>query len=162
MDIDRILSDARSSQANLGLLPEDFYKLIPFFEEEAESRKLKRGIKNSKNAGRKSQLDTYKKKLFYSLYYLKVYPTFDVLGATFGMDRGTACKWAHRYVDVLCGALARANILPKRKIKDRKEFIECFPELKIIITDGTERRKRRPKNKDLQKEYYSGKKNVTH
>ena len=162
MDLNRILSDPRSSQANLGLLPEDFYKLVPFFEKEMESRKLKRGIKNVRNAGRKSQLDTYEKRLFYSLYYLKVYPTFDVLGATFGMDRGTACKWAHRYIDVLSGALVRANVLPKRKIKSKEEFIKSFPELKIIITDGTERRKRRPKNKDLQKEYYSGKKNGTH
>lgn len=160
MDIDRILSDVRSSQANLGLLPEDFYKLLPFFEEEVENRKIQRGVKNSKNAGRKTMLDTSKKKLFYSLYYLKVYPTFDVLGATFGMDRGTACKWAHRYVDVLSGALVRANVLPKRKIKSRQEFMKFFPDMKIVITDGTERRKRRPKDQALQKEYYSGKKNA--
>ena len=46
-------------------------------------------------------------------------------------------------------------------MKNQEEFIKCFPEFKIVITDGTERRKRRPKNKDLQKEYYSGKKNAT-
>ena len=161
MDIEKVLSDDRSSQANIGLLPLDFYKLLPFFKKEIDSRKIKRGIKNLKNAGRKSALDTMEKKLFYSLYYLKVYPTFDVLGATFGMDRGTACKWAHRYIDVLLEALVRAEVLPKRKIKSRAEFIKCFPDLKVVITDGTERRKRRPKNKALQKEFYSGKKNAT-
>ena len=158
MDISKILSDSRSSQANIGLLPEDFHKLIPYFQEEIEERKEKRGIKNERNAGRKPKLDTYEKKLFYALYYLKVYPTFDVLGATFDMDRGTACKWAHIYIDVLQSALMRADVLPKRQIKSRKEFLKCFPELNIVITDGTERRIRRPKNKDEQKEYYSGKK----
>ncbi len=157
-DMDKVLSDERSSQANLGLLPEDFYKLLPFFEEEIEILKSKRITKNRNNAGRKSRLDTNMKRLYYALYYLKVYPTFDVLGATFGMDRGTACKWAHRYVDVLLKALKRAKVLPKRKIKNLQEFIDCFPELKIVITDGTERRKRRPKDKGLQKEYYPGKK----
>lgn len=158
MDINKILSDRRSSQANIGLLPDEFYKLIPYFEKELEERKEKRGVKNERNAGRKSKLDTNKKKLFYALYYLKVYPTFDVLGATFDMDRGTACKWAHIYVDILQGALLRADVLPKREIKSRKEFIKFFPELNLVITDGTERRRRRPKNKDEQKEYFSGKK----
>lgn len=161
MDIDKVLSDNRSSQANLGLLAKDFYKLLVHFDKELFDKKKQNGVKNLKNAGRKSILETSKKKLFYSLYYLKVYPTFDVLGATFGMDRGTACKWAHRYIDVLFAALVRADVIPKRKIKSRKEFIKCFPDLKMVITDGTERRKRRPKNQALQKEFYSGKKNAT-
>jgi len=141
-------------------LPKDFYKLLPFFEEESLFRKKRGKTKNVRNAGRKSKLPTSKIQLFYALHYLKVYPTFDVLGATFGMDRGTACKWAHRYADILLESLERANVLPKRKFKNLQEFIDKFPEIKIVITDGTERRKRRPKDKNLQKEFYSGKKNV--
>lgn len=158
MDMNIILSDNRSSQANIGLSPEEFYKLLPFFDVEIQRSKRKRKKKNKKNAGRKSKLNTSEKKMYYALYYLKTYPTFDVLGGIFGMDRGTACKWAHRYVDTLLEALVKADVIPKTKIKSREEFIEFFPELKIVITDGTERRKRRPKNKDEQRKYYSGKK----
>jgi hypothetical protein len=44
----------------------------------------------------------------------------------------------------------------------KEEFIEHFPDIKFVIADGTERRKRRPKNAALQKEYYSGKKKLIH
>ena len=35
-------------------------------------------------------------KLLFILFYLKTYPTFDVLGATFGLPRSKACEHAHR------------------------------------------------------------------
>ena len=163
MDIKRIFSDDRSSQAHIGMTKKEFHKFLPFFESAyLDYRISKSKTKNLKNAGRKSKLDTMEKRLFYVLYYLKAYPTFDILGGAFGMDRGTACKWAHRYVDVLCSALELSGALPKRKFKDRNEFIKHFPDLQIVITDGTERRRRRPKNNDMQKEFYSGKKNVIH
>ena len=161
MDIDRIFSDDRNSQAHIGMTSKEFYKLLPFFESAcANYSKSKAKTKNIRNAGRKAKLDTMEKRLFYALYYLKAYPTFDILGGAFGMDRGTACKWAHRYVDVLHRALKQTGALPKRKFKDRDEFIEYFPELKLVISDGTERRRRRPKNREKQKVFYSGKKNA--
>jgi hypothetical protein len=161
MDIDKIFSDNRSSQAHIGMTGKEFFKLLPFFESACTNcNKSKSKTKNIRNAGRKSKLDTMEKRLFYALYYLKAYPTFDILGGAFGMDRGTACKWAHRYVDVLRSALKQSGALPKRKFKNRNEFIDYFPELKIVITDGTERRRRRPKNSEKQKEFYSGKKNA--
>lgn len=34
MEIQKILSDTRSSQANFGLTPKEFYKLVPIFQAE--------------------------------------------------------------------------------------------------------------------------------
>ncbi|MCP5500642.1 MAG: transposase [Leptospiraceae bacterium] len=99
-----------------------------------------------------------KKRLFFVLYYFKTYPTFDVLGGAFGMDRGTACKWVHRYTEVLLEALQEMDLLPRRKFKDKQEFLNYFPEIRLVVLDGTERRRRRPKDSKEQKEYYSGKK----
>lgn len=161
MEIERVFSEDRNSQAHIGMTKEEFYEFLPFFETAyLNFRKSKSKTKNIRNAGRKSKLDTMEKRLFYVLYYLKTYPTFDLLGGAFGMDRGTACKWLHRYVVVLHSALELSGALPKRKFKNSKEFIKQFPELKIVITDGTERRRRRPKNSENQKEFYSGKKNA--
>ncbi len=48
--------------------------------------------------------------------------------------------------------------LPKRQIKNIEDFLRAFPEAKEIFIDGTERPIQRPKNKQRQKNNYSGKK----
>ena len=161
MDIQKILSDERTSQANFGLKPEDFTRFLPFFRAEVAKFRKRGRKKNFRNAGRKPVLDTDEKRLAFTLYYLKTYPTFDVLGGIFGLDRSTSCTLAHQYVDILLKSLRKAGVVPKEKIKNRDEFVREFPTLKVVIADGTERRRRRPKNKHAQKEFYSGKKNST-
>ena len=54
--------------------------------------------------------------------------------------------------------LGEKKVLPLRKLSDIDEFIEHFPLVKKVIVDGTERPICRPKDKDKQKENYSGKK----
>lgn len=162
MDIYKVLRDERSSQANIGIRREEFVKLHIYFYKVLQIKERKKRAKNKRGAGKKPTLNTLRKKMFYALYYLKTYPTFDVLGSTFEMNRGTACKWAHYYVDVLLKAFELAGVVPKRKFKSKEEFMEHFPDIKFVIADGTERRKRRPKNAALQKEYYSGKKKLIH
>lgn len=159
MDIEKIFSDRRSCLAHIGMDHEEFLKFLPYFEKAYLSYKRRNGKPNVRNAGRKSTLDTIEKRLFFVLYYFKTYPTFDVLGGTFGMDRGTACKWVHRYTEVLLEALQKMKLLPMRRFKSKKEFIEYFPEIRLVVIDGTERRQQRPQNSEKQKEHYSGKKN---
>lgn len=95
---------------------------------------------------------TSEEKLFFILFYLKTYPTFDVLGILFEMDRTTACKQSHLLMDVLKDALSMLDVLlssTKGILKRRGNY---------VIADGTERPIRKPKNKDNQKEFYSAKK----
>ena len=49
-------------------------------------------------------------------------------------------------------------VLPKREIHTSKELFKSFPELRNVFVDGTERPTQKPKDKDKQKENYSGKK----
>jgi len=158
MDIKKILNEGRSSQATIGLTKREFLKLLPYFEKEL-TKKRRRKNKNPKKAGRKPVLETSEIKLFFILFYLKTYPTFDVLAINFNMHRSNACRWVHFYVEILIAALKSSGSLPKRKFKNKNDFINSFPNLKLVITDGTERRRRRPKNGVKQKEFYSGKKN---
>ncbi|EMF80398.1 DDE family endonuclease domain protein [Leptospira weilii serovar Topaz str. LT2116] len=54
--------------------------------------------------------------------------------------------------------MKQVGALPKQSFKNKAEFMKFFPDLKVVITDGTERRRRRPQNREKQKEFYSGKK----
>ncbi|WP_244894472.1 transposase family protein [Leptospira alexanderi] len=50
------------------------------------------------------------------------------------------------------------NTLPANEISDLKRKLKKFKKLKYVIIDGTSKTIRRPTDKDLQKEFYSGKK----
>ncbi len=54
--------------------------------------------------------------------------------------------------------LGAKQVLPKRRIADIKNLFDLVPETKELYIDGTERPRRRPKDSDKQKRYYSGKK----
>ena len=67
-------------------------------------------------------------------------------------------RWTHRFMPVLEKALGKELVLPARQIKSAEEFIRLFPEIKEVFIDGTERPVERSKNKEKQKQDYSGKK----
>jgi len=51
--------------------------------------------------GRKARLRTPQDKLFYILLYFKCYPTFDLAGLLFDLDRAQAHHWMHRLQPIL-------------------------------------------------------------
>ena len=57
----------------------------------------------------------------------------------------------------LKSALSNSGVMPANSII---ELNTKLTDVRLIIVDGTEQRKNRPKNKEKQKKYYSGKKNV--
>ena len=89
---------------------------------------------------------------------MKCYPTFDVASFFFRVDKSQAKRWVDNLRNKLEKALGKAMALPPRKIRSVKEFSERFPAVKELIIDGTERPVQRPKDKQKQKERYSGKK----
>ncbi len=100
-------------------------------------------------------------KLLFILVYTRVYPLLIVQGMFFGMAESKACKWVGILLPVLDAALGRSHVRPKRaQGRSLEEIVEEFPELKElgVLTDGTERPIRRPKDAQEQKEAYSGKK----
>lgn len=158
MDIKRAIKNVRLLRALTGLSASEFEALTEIFgkllSEEAASKKRKRKI----GAGMKGQLKDPASKLFFILFYLKTYPTFDVAGFVFGVDRSRPCRWVQKWMKLLEKALGRACVLPKRQIKSIDEFLKVFPEAKDLFIDGTERRVQRPKSSKNNKRRYSGKK----
>ena len=162
LKLERIKKDERLLRAVTGLNFKALEVLKPAFDEALSKapipRRSNQPRQRAMGAGRQPNLVTMEDKLIYVLFYFKCYPTFDLAGLLFDLDRSQANRWLHRLQAVLEAALGQEMALPKRKIRSMDEFIECFPELKRVILDGTERPIQRSKDKDKQKEDYSGKK----
>lgn len=112
--------------------------------------------------GQKGKLPTIREKLIFVLYYLKVYPTFDVFGAQFGMARSKACENLHFLYPILCQALVSLGVLPHRKFETVEEFRVACQNIETLLIDATERPYRRPVDNEQQEELYSGKKESHH
>ena len=115
--------------------------------------------KRRPGGGRKGALPTMRDKLLFLLYYFKVYPTFDVLGAQFEMARSKANENLHKLVPVLYQTLVHLEVMPHREFASPDELLEALGDIDTILIDVTERNYRRPQENKSQRENYSGKKN---
>ena len=158
LNIKRILKQDRLVRAMTGLNRQAFYALLPTFTAEYTQAEEKRGQERQRaiGGGVKAKLATTQAKLFYILFYFKCYPTFDVAGVMFDLDRSQTHRWMHRLQPILEAALATKMVLPVRKLNNIDEFIELFPEVKEVMIDGTERPIQRPSEQERQKQNYSG------
>lgn len=146
-------------KALIGMSLPEFEHLLPDFARELYQHSASKPNRQRKvGAGQKGHLKTAEDKLFFILFYLKAYPTFDVLAFFSNKSRGRSCEAVHIYLHILQKALGRKIVLPERKITSVEEFLEKFPEVKDVFVDGTERRMQRPKQTKQNKRYYSGKK----
>jgi hypothetical protein len=158
MNIDKVLNNKRLTKAVLGVRKETFDKLLITFkqvlQEEAESKKRKRAYGGGSNGNIKDP----RKKLFFILWYLKVYPTFDVAAYVFASSKSRTQSWTHKILPILEKTLGRKLVLPKRRIGSVEEFFVLFPETKEVILDGVERPTVRSQKAKQQNKHYSGKK----
>jgi hypothetical protein len=120
-----------------------------------EDRKPRR---RAVGGGRKYALDA-STRLLMSLVWLKVYPTWEVLGYLFGIHERTARREVADVLEVL-KKLARFPLeqrRPRKQGHNLAEVVEQFPAVEVLI-DSHEQRIRRPTGWTKQKPYYSGKK----
>jgi len=88
-------------------------------------------------------------KLFFILFYYKVYPIQSAMGAIFGMSQSQVCTWIHALSPVLKSALGIEKCLPARNPRKLKEALEACA--------LHERERQRPSDPSEQKDFYSGK-----
>ena len=158
LNIKRALKQNRLLRALTGLNSKAFQSLLLTFTQVYEQTLRDKPRQRSVGGGRKARLRTFEHKLFYILFYFKCYPTFDVAGILFDIDRSQAHHWAHRLQPILEAALGEKKALPERQINSVQAFIERFPGVERVVMDGTERPKKRPTDSEKQKLNYSGKK----
>ena len=126
-----------------------------------QERRANKAIKQIPSGGPKGNLDTSEKKLFFTLVYLKIYPTFDVLGFLFGFSSGHAHNHLEKLLPVLTKSLSSLGMLPARTPGTPQEFSQLVEMYDNIAMDGLESACVRPQDKELQEARYSGKKNAT-
>lgn len=161
--------NTRSTQAGpflamIGLTLAEFRDLLPAFEaaydrayppdRTADGRARQRWP----GAGRHSVLARAEDQLLFVLVYLKTYPLQGVLGQLFGRSTSQANYWLHHLLPVLGVALDELGVAPER---DGARLARRSAEASgpgVVISDGTERRRQRPKNAEKQAKHYSGKK----
>ena len=152
----------RTLRSLTGLNPQEFAALLVSFSaawagfvEAAFEQRPDR--QRAYGAVRVAHLNTIEDKLLFILFYYRQYPTQEVQAFFFGMSQSQANEWIHRLSALLNQALGYEQQLPERRASNLEKVLSACPSLEFII-DGTERPINRPKDKDKQKRYYSGKK----
>ena len=150
------------SQTSLTML--EFEDLLPFFEKAylkkypLKKTKVGKDRKRKAGAGRKSSLDRIEQKLLFGLVYQKSYPLQAIMGELFGMGQSQANAWIHELLPILKQALDDYGVMPERNPKKFKAKEKNRKDAVNSISDGTERRRQRPKQSEKQALHYSGKK----
>lgn len=97
--------------------------------------------------------------LFFILFYLKSYPTEEVLAGIFDMHQPQVSIWKKLLQVILENSFLEMKVLPSRENKKLNMLIKEMGLTEVII-DATERQIQRPKDNEVQKDYYSGKKRL--
>jgi len=159
MDINKVLNNKRLIKAVLGVSKESFEKLLVTFTQILkEEAGLKKGRKRAYGGGSNGNIKAPRKKLFFILWYLKVYPTFDVAAYVFASSKSRTQGWSKNILPILEKTLKRKLVFPQRRINSVEEFFHLFPETKEVMLDGVERPTVRSQNTKTQNKHYSGKK----
>jgi hypothetical protein len=109
-------------------------------------------------AGRRYDHDV-RDRLLMAMIWLRVYPTYEVLGFIFELDKSNICRNLKGVLTVLRERLGDEVAWPDQERRKQKmdRFMQEFPEVAAIV-DATEQPTQRPKDAEAQKDHYSGKK----
>jgi hypothetical protein len=154
----KLLKRERQLKAVIGMGAQEFYILHEQFHKIYNQIQEEKPRKRSIGGGRRGVIKDTQSKLLFTLMYIKVYPTYDLAGALFGVVASCPCEWINEYLPILEKSLGRHCVLPVRKINSMEEFHRLYPGVREIILDGGERPIQRPKNNKNKKKAYSGKK----
>jgi hypothetical protein len=134
INITRCFQDIRLFKAVTGITYAEFAAILPLFEEALnQTKRPDRNLRQrQEGGGRKHTLLTGREKLFFIVFYVTWYATFDVLAWLFDVDRAQTHRWVTTSLPVLEAALGRKAVLPARKIASVEEFLGRFPQVKEV------------------------------
>lgn len=153
----------RQFKALTGIPEKEFDRLLPQFTYCLENIQQQRYLRHKNQrqrvpgGGRKGILSTPESKLFFLLFYLKNYPTYDVMGSFFNISTSKVQGYVIRLIPVLRQAEKNLHVLPHRHFKPIAADDQHTENIGKILIDATERPCQRPKNSRRQKNHYSGK-----
>ena len=113
-----------------------------------------------KGGGQLGKLPCLADKLLFILSYTKNYPLQTYHGLQFGLSQSNTCRRIHALLPKLKRALEILGCRPERNAEDLVERLKNQVEQGELVQDGVERMRERPKDKEQQKLFYSGKKKL--
>jgi len=119
---------------------EPFDGLVPHFsvayqkiqEERYQNKEIKRLPKGEKPG----VFSSHEERLFFVLYHLKTYPTFDVLGFHFGLSAGQAHDYVELFLRILEHALTDLGQLPEVTLETPKASLNLLINIMILSLMG--------------------------
>jgi hypothetical protein len=158
MDINKVLNNPRLVRAVLGVTKNEFQSLLSTFEQVLLEQQTAKKRKRVVGGGRIGKIKPAQNKLFFILWYLKVYPTYDVAAYVFASSKTKTHVWVKEILPLLEKTLERKITLPKRRIRSVEEFLTLYPDTREVLLDGVERPTVRSQKQKTQAKHYSGKK----
>lgn len=130
------------------------------FAETAHRTVTNEGRFRKKGGGQRGKLRSLEDKLLFILSYTKNYPLQTYHGLQFGLSQPNTCRQIHGLLPKLKRALEILGCKPERTAEGLAERLTNQVKRGEIVQDGVERMRERPKDAEVQKMYYSGKKNA--
>src|SRR5262245_30061895 len=164
ISINHALGNERRMRALTSMGTEAFRGLLVLWKAESEALAAQRTVdghrrQRAAGAGPKGALHSAEAKLFFILFYLKAYPTQDVMGSLFGLSQPQVCAWVGRLLPMLEKFMTVH--LPARHGRQLSEVLAAMPEVQEVLLDGTERPISRPELKRVRDAHYSGRRKRT-
>ena len=142
-----------------GLSRREFDELLPLFEQRLPPpRHCRKRRQRASGGGRKPALPTAADKLLFILVYMKTYPLQAVQAQLFGMSQPSANRYIRQLLPVLAQALDTLGVMPEQDGPAMAQHERRPGEAQDLIIDGVERRRQRPKRREIQAIHHSGKK----
>ena len=135
-----------------------YRQVVDDIERYEAARLERRNRQRAVGAGHQYQHDA-RNRLLMALIWLRVYPTYDVLGFIFALDKSNISRNLNGVLAVLREQVGDEIEWPDRARRKQKmeQFMQEFPEVAAIV-DATEQPTQRPQDAEEQQRYYSGKK----
>jgi hypothetical protein len=164
LSYETLKNKAREFLAATGLRVEEFQQLLPAFESAYEkcypSHQTLEGKSRRRRAGggAKSLLTSSADRLLFILVYEKTNPLQTMHGLQFGLSQPQTQYWIHQLLPVLQQGLADLGMRPEREAGGVAASPLALEGTSDLAIGGSERRRQRPKDEELQEAHYSGKK----
>jgi hypothetical protein len=131
---------------------------------ETPTKRGKHPRKRAPGGGRRFD-HSLRDRLVMALVWLRIYPTYEVLGFFFSLHKTNARHNVEELLDTLAEMTTFAFERPieeRKKLRSVEAVMDAFPDV-VLVIDAKEQRIQRPSGKDeegnsRQKPYYSGKK----
>ena len=156
-----IAKNSKKFLAMTGYTEVEFQALNPYFKKEFDQYVANKTLTGKPRRKRRyseyknSPLPTIEDKLLFILIYLKHGSIQESHATLYKMHQSDANRWIHLLHQLLNQALAATGELP---VRETEALDLSKNEQMLYFHDGTERPMVRPKDKEVQKLYYSGKK----